>query len=66
MIVKMTQNLKNRMKEMQESFNTFNKDLAEINNKQTETINLTTEIKNILEKTRAELLRQKNGYMLAK
>jgi len=37
-----------------------------IKNKQTETNNLTTEIKNILEKTRAELLRQKNGYMLAK
>lgn len=51
---------------MQESFNTFNKDLAEIKNKQTETNNLTTEIKNILEKTRAELLRQKNGYMLTK
>jgi len=34
MIVKMTQNLKNRMEKMQGSINTFNKDLEEIKNKQ--------------------------------
>jgi len=32
MIVKMTQNLKNRMEKMQGSINTFNKDLEEIKN----------------------------------
>ena len=31
MIVKMIQNLKNRMQKMQESINTFNKDSEEIN-----------------------------------
>ena len=49
MIVKMIQNLKNRMEKMQESINTFNKDLEEIKNKQTETNNTITEIKNTLE-----------------
>ena len=40
MIVKMTQNLKNRMEKMQGSINTFNKDLEEIKNKQGQTIQL--------------------------
>ena len=34
MIVKMIQNLENRMEKMQESINTFNKDLEEIISKQ--------------------------------
>ena len=34
MIVKMIQNLENRMEIMQESINTLNKDLKEIKNKQ--------------------------------
>ena len=34
MIVKMIQNLGNRMDKMQESINAFNKDLEEIKNKQ--------------------------------
>ena len=34
---------------MQESINTFNKDLEEIKNKQTETNNMITEIKNTQE-----------------
>ena len=34
MIVKMIQNLKNRTDKMQESFNTFNKDLEETNSKE--------------------------------
>ena len=33
MIVKMIQNLENRMEKMQESVNTFSKDLEEIKNK---------------------------------
>ena len=33
LIVKMTQNLENRVEKMQESFNTFNKDLQDIKNK---------------------------------
>ena len=37
MIVKMIQNLKNKLEKMKESINTFNKDLEEIRNKQTET-----------------------------
>ena len=40
MIVKMTQNPKNRMEKMQGSINTFNKDLEEIKNKQRQTIQL--------------------------
>ena len=32
----MIQNLKNRMQKMQESINTFNKDIEEIKNKQTD------------------------------
>ena len=61
MIVKMIQNLKQR-KKMQESINTFNKDLKEIKNKQiqtnkyrqnqtnTEKKNTITETKNTLER----------------
>ena len=46
MIVKMINNLKNKMEKMQES---VNKDLEEIKNKQIETNNTITEIKNGLE-----------------
>ena len=46
MIVKMIQNLENRMEKMQES---INKNLEELKNKHTETDNTTTEIKNTLE-----------------
>ena len=49
MIIKMIQNPKNRMEKMQESINTFNKDLEEIKNKHTETNDTITEIKNTLE-----------------
>ena len=48
MIVKMIQNLKNRMEKKQELTNTFNKDQEEIKEK-TETKNTITEIKNTLE-----------------
>ena len=47
MIVKMIQNLENRMEKMQESINTFNKERKEIKNKQVN--NTTTKIKNTLE-----------------
>ena len=40
MIVKMIQNLKNKMEKMKESTNTFNKDLEERKNKQRWTIQL--------------------------
>ena len=46
MIVKMIQNLGNRMEKTQE---TFNKDLEELNSKQTVMNNTTNEIKNYLE-----------------
>ena len=46
MIVKMIQNLENRMEKMQESINTFNKDLEEIKNKQMVKNSTLTEIKN--------------------
>ena len=46
MIVKMINNLKNKMEKMQES---VNKDLEELKNKHTETNNTFTEIKNTLE-----------------
>ena len=49
MIIKMIQNLKNRMEKIQESFNMFNKGLEEIMNKKTVTYNTITEIKNSLE-----------------
>ena len=45
-IVKMMQNLGNRMEKIQE---TFNKDLEELNGKQTVMINTITENKNTLE-----------------
>ena len=48
MIVKMIQNLGNRMKRIQE---TFNKDLEELKSKQTMMNNTITEIKNTLEGT---------------
>ena len=46
MIVKMIQNLRNRMEKIQE---TFNKDLEELKSKQTVMNNTITEIKNALE-----------------
>ena len=46
MIVKMIQNLGNRMEKIQE---TFNKDLEELKNKPTEMNNTKTEMKNTLE-----------------
>ena len=58
--IKMIQNLKNRLEKMQESNNTFNKDLEEIMNKQTELNNTITEIKSTLKESVAEKLRQKN------
>ena len=57
MIVMMIKNLENKMKKMQEL---INKDLEELKNKQTETNNTITEIKNTLEKPIAEYLKQKN------
>ena len=46
MIIKMIRNLENRMEKMQESINTFNKDLEEIKNKQMVKNSTITEIKN--------------------
>ena len=46
MIVKLIQNLGNRMEKIQE---TFHKDLEELKNKQTEMNNTITEMKNTLE-----------------
>ena len=57
MTIKMIKNLENKMEKMQES---INKDLGELKNKHTETNNTITEIKNTLEGTMAEYLRQKN------
>ena len=57
MIVKMIENLENKTKKMQQS---INKDLEELKNKHTETNNTTTYIKNTLEKSIAEYLKQKN------
>lgn len=57
MIVRMIQNLKNRMDKTQGSISTFNKDLEEIN-KQIE--NTVTEVENTLKRPIAEYLRQKN------
>ena len=45
MIVKMIKNIENKVEKMQES---FNKDLEELKNKHTETINTVIEIKNTL------------------
>ena len=57
MIVKMIKNLENKMEKMQES---INKDLKELKNKHIETNNTITEIKNTLEESIAEYLKQKN------
>ena len=46
MIVKIIKNLENKMEKMQES---INEDLEELKNKQTETNNIITAIKNTLE-----------------
>ena len=46
MTVKMIKNLENRMEKMQES---INKDLEELKNKDAETNNTVTEVKNILD-----------------
>ena len=56
MIVKMIKNLENKMEKMQES---INKDLEELKNKHAETNNTITEIKNTLEESIAEYLKQK-------
>ena len=56
-IVKMIRNLENKMEKMQQS---INKDLKELKNKHTETNNTITEIKNTLEESIAEYLKQKN------
>ena len=56
MIVKMTQNLKNRMEKMQGSINTFNKDLEVINRQKTHLLKL----KILWKRSIAEYLRQKN------
>jgi len=58
MIVKMLQRLENRMKKMQEAFNTVStitEDMEEIKNKQTEMNNTITEIKNTLEGTHSRI-----------
>ena len=57
MIVKMIKNLENKMEKMQES---INKDLEKLKNKHIETNNAITEIKNTLEESIAEYLKQKN------
>ena len=46
--IKKFQNIKNRMEKMWEIFNTLNKDLEQIKNKQTVMNNTLTEIKNAL------------------
>ena len=58
MIVKMLQRLENRMKKMQEAFNTVStitEDMEEIKNKQTEMNNTITEIKNTLQGTNSRI-----------
>ena len=57
MRVKMIKYLKNRMEKMQES---INKELEKLKNKHIETNNTITEIKNTLEESIAEYLKQKN------
>ena len=57
MTVKIIKTLENKMEKMQES---INKDLEELKNKHTETNNTTTYIKNTLEESIAEYLKQKN------
>ena len=51
----MIPNCKNGMEKMQEWINTFNKDLEEIKNKQTEINNTITEIKNALEEINSRI-----------
>ena len=58
MIVKMIQNLGNRMEKIQE---TFNKDLEELYSKQTIMNNTIKEIKYSLEGINSRIQRQKNG-----
>jgi len=60
MIVKMTQNLKNRMEKMYES---INKDLEELKNNHTETNNTIIEIKNILEGINSSIYEAENKSM---
>ena len=57
MIVKMIQNLENKMGKIQES---INKDQEELKNKHAETNNTVNEIKTNLKGTIAEYLKQKN------
>ena len=63
MIVKMIQNLGNRMEKIQE---TFNKDLEELKSKQTIMNNTINEIKNSLEGINSRKLRHKNGKVTGK
>ena len=56
-MVKMIQNLRNRMEKIQE---TFNKDQEELKSKQTMMNNTINEIKNSLERINRKKLRQKN------
>ena len=58
MIVKMIQNLGNRMEKIQE---TFNKDLQELKSKQTMMNNTINEIKNSLQGINSRITVQKNG-----
>ena len=60
MIVKMTQNLENRMEKMDES---INKDLEELKNNHTETNNTIIEIKNILEGINSSIYEAENESM---
>ena len=57
MILKMIKNLENKMEKRQES---INKDLEELKNKHIDINNTIIEIKNTLEKSIAEHLKQKN------
>ena len=57
----MIQNLKYRMEKMQESINTFNKNLEEIKNQQTETAIQLLKSKILQKKSIADKLRQKKG-----
>ena len=58
MIVKMIQNLGNRIEKIKE---TFNKGLEELKNKQTQMNNTINEIKNTLEGINSRITEQKNG-----
>ena len=57
LIIKIIQNLENKMEKMQES---INKDLEELKNKHKETNNTITAIKNTLEAINSSYLKQKN------